>query len=134
MKCFQEFIEMRTGGELQFINITNEVKRIVDRSGVKRGLVNVFAPHATGVIIINEDEKNLREDIKSVLDELVSKTKSYKHPFNAHSHLRSILLGFSHSIPVVNGKLSLGTWQEILWVEVDPPPRRRKIIVTVLGE
>ncbi len=133
-KIFQQEITFSTKGELQFLNLTDEVKEVVKESKIKNGLVSLFAPHATGLIILNEDESGLRRDIKEFMERIIPKEGNYIHSLNAHSHLRSLTFGVSQCIPVVNGELKLGTWQEILWVEVDVSARKRKLIVTVIGD
>jgi secondary thiamine-phosphate synthase enzyme len=109
------------------------VSRVVEKSGVKEGICLVFVPGATGAVVINENEPDLLEDFKKILEKLVPE-EGYKHPHNAHSHLRAILLGPGETIPVSGGKLVLGTWQSIFLVNLDAGPREREVIVKVLGE
>jgi len=109
-----------------FYNITYKVKEMVS---IKDGICIVFCPGSTGVIIINEDDAMLLEDLKKKLEELAPKNKIYNHPDNAYSHIRACLLGSSKTIPVKNGKLVLGEWQDILFYECDTRPRNREIIV-----
>lgn len=129
-----ESLEFRTGGEISFVDLTERVKKIVSDSQVKNGIAHVFAPHATGIIVLTEHDWNLLEDIKEILEKLMPKQANYRHPSNAHSHLRSLLLPPDRTLPVVGGKLILGTWQSILFVETDVYPRQRTVIVQVLGE
>ena len=126
--------EFRTEGEISFVDLTERVTKIVSDSHVKNGIVHVFAPHATGVIVLTEYDWNLLEDIKEILEKLMPKRAHYRHPSNAHSHLRSLLLPPDRTLPIVSGKLVLGTWQSILFVETDVHPRQRTVIVQVLGE
>ena len=116
------------------MNITGLVGDVVKRSGIKNGLVHVFAPHATGVLALIEDEPGLRADIIDVLKKLVPPEGSYRHPVNAYSHIISMLIPPDRTIPVVNGRLALGTWQSLVFIEADTHARTRRIIVQVLGE
>lgn len=94
----------------------------------------VFAGHATGVIAITEYESMLLRDIKTLLQKLVPTRGGYNHPANAHAHLRSLLLQPGKVVPVVGGRLSLGTWQSIFWIETETRPRRRTVRVLIVGE
>lgn len=134
MKVVNQSIELSTKGEIDFIDLTEKVQRMVSKSEVRNGIVHVFAPHATGVIVLTEHDWNLLEDIKSVLENLIPRRASYRHPSNAHSHLRSIFLPPDRTLPVIDGELVLGTWQSLLFVETDVHPRRRTVIIQVLGE
>jgi len=123
-----------TKGEIGFIDLTDEVQEAVAKSGVKEGLVHVFAPHATGVLVLTENEYGLLEDIKMLLEKLVPKQGKYGHPSNAHSHLRSVLFPPDKTIPVIDGRAEFGTWQSLLFVETDTYPRRRTVVMQVIGE
>lgn len=134
MKVFNESLRFSTRGEIDFIDISEKVQDLVEKSGVKDGVAHVFAPHATGILILTEYEPSLLDDIKTVLEKLVPKRALYEHPSNAHSHLRSVLLSPDKTLPVVDGKIVLGTWQSLVFVETDVHPRQRTVIVQVLGE
>jgi secondary thiamine-phosphate synthase enzyme len=134
LKIFTETFTLPTRGEIDFIDLTSRVQEIVSKYGVKEGLVHVFAPHATGIIILTENESSLLEDIKTLLEQLAPKRGRFHHPSNAHAHLRSVLLPPDKTIPVIEGRLALGTWQSLVFVETDVYPRKRTIIVQVLGE
>lgn len=128
-------ISIKTSKSTEFIDITGEVERVVEKSGVDEGTANVFTRHTTSAIIINEDESGLLGDYKDLLDSLVPKGRGYAHDRiddNAHAHLRSILLGPNKSIPISGGRLQLGTWQRIFFVELDGP-RTRSVLVQVVG-
>ncbi len=118
-------IKLRTEPN-KFYNITYEVK---EKVCIKDGICIVFCPGSTGAIIINEDDAMLLEDLKKKLSEIAPENEIYQHPDNAHSHIRACLLGSSKTIPVKNGELVLGTWQDILFYECDTKPRDREIIV-----
>ena len=106
----------------------------VSFSGVKNGVVHIFAPHATGILILTENDAALLNDIKELLEELAPKNKDYHHPSNAHSHLRSMLFPPDKTLPIVDGHMAFGTWQSLLFVETDVYPRKRTVIIQVMGE
>jgi secondary thiamine-phosphate synthase enzyme len=134
MKFLNESFTFSTRGEIDFIDLSSRVEEIVRKSGVKNGLVHVFAPHATGILILTEYESALLNDIKDTLERLIPKRGSYHHPSNAHSHLRSALLCPDRTLPIVDGRVAFGTWQSLLFVETDVYPRKRTVIVQVIGE
>lgn len=123
-----------TRGEIDFVDLSEKVQESVSESGVQNGLVHVFAPHATGVLILTENDPALLNDIKVFLERLAPKNEAYEHPSNAHSHLRSILFPPDKTLPIVNGQVTFGTWQSLLFVETDVYPRKRTIIIQVMGE
>jgi len=134
MKLFNESLTLSTRGEISLVDISRMVQDVVDKSCVKNGIAHVFAPHATGILILTEYEPSLVADIKKVLERLVPKRGDYAHPSNAHSHLRSILFSPDKTLPIIDGRLTLGTWQSLVFVETDVRPRQRTIVVQVLGE
>ncbi|ASA78179.1 secondary thiamine-phosphate synthase enzyme YjbQ [Thermococcus sp. 5-4] len=137
MKVVTKELRFSTKGEIDLVDITREVERIVEESGIENGQVLVFVPGATGAIVTIEHESGLLEDFKRALRELIPKGKGYLHDRiddNAHSHLRATLLGASECFPVLNGRLVRGTWQQIFFVELDVIPRHRRVIVQVMGE
>ncbi len=134
VKIFNESFVFSTKGEIDFIDLTGKVHEVVKKSGIKNGLIHVFAPHATGIIILTEHEPSLDKDIKDFLEKIVPKHGGYRHPSNAHSHLRSMLLSPDKTLPVIDGQAVLGTWQSLVFVETDVYSRQRTIIMQVLGE
>jgi len=134
LNLFTETLVFSTKGEIDFIDLTEKVQEVVLKCGIKDGLVHVFAPHATGVIILTENESGLLEDIKSLLEQIAPSSGRFRHPSNAHAHLRSVLLTPDKTLPIIDGRLALGTWQSLLFVETDVYPRQRSVIVQVLGE
>jgi len=134
MKVHNESFRFSTRGEIDFVDLTDKVQEAVEKSGVKNGLAHVFAPHATGILILTEYEPSLVDDIRNVLERLVPKRAAYQHPSNAHSHLRSVLLSPDKTLPVIDGRLVLGTWQSLVFVETDVHPRTRTVITQVIGE
>ena len=133
-KVFNQTISFSTKGEIEFVDVTDRVLDIVSRSLVSNGLVHVFAPHATGIMILTENEHGLLEDVKAFLETLIPRNKTYDHPSNAHSHLRSILLPPDKTLPIIDGNVELGTWQSLIFVETDVHPRRRTLIIQVIGK
>lgn len=131
---FRNVFEIKTYNRIEIKDITSEINYIVGKSDVKTGLVNVFSRHSTSGIFINENETGLLEDFTNILETLIPSEANYQHDRidnNADSHLRSFLIGNSVNAPVDNGKIELGTWQSIFFVELDGP-RTRKITVTVM--
>lgn len=134
MNVFNEKIVFSTNGEIEFKDLTGKVHDVVKKSGIKNGLVHVFAPHATGVIILTEHEPNLDQDVKDFLEKIIPKHGNYRHPSNAHSHLRSMLLSPDKTLPIIDGHVIFGTWQSLVFIETDVHSRQRTIIMQVLGE
>ena len=122
-----------TKGEIDFIDLSDKVRDTVTKSKIRNGIIHVFAPHATGILVLTENDSALLSDIKDFLEEVIPKNRLYSHPSNAHSHLRSLLLPPDKTLPVVGGKVEFGTWQSLLFVETDVYPRKRTIIIQVLG-
>lgn len=123
-----------TRGEFDIVDLTARVEEAVRGSGVKEGMALVFAGHATGVLVLNEYDPALLEDLKGFMRRLLPADGDYRHPGNAHAHLRSMLFTPSKAVPVHGGRLGLGTWQSLYWVEAERRPRRRRVEVTVVGE
>lgn len=123
-----------TKGEIDFIDLSDQVQEEVSASGIKNGLVHIFAPHATGILILTENDDALLNDTKAFLEEIVPKDAAYQHPSNAHAHLRSMLLPPDKTLPIVNGQVTFGTWQSLFFVETDVYPRKRTLIIQVIGE
>ncbi|MGC8571214.1 secondary thiamine-phosphate synthase enzyme YjbQ [Caldivirga sp.] len=137
MKVFVKELRYTSRRQVEVIDITSDVESAVNESGVKNGIVLVFAPHATAAIILNEDESGLLKDIEDKILELFPRRGNYRHNLiddNANSHLASAFLGQGKVIPLVNGSLIRGTWQNILLVELDGPRASRRVVVEVIGE
>ena len=132
----QEFA-ISTSKKQELMDITSKVNSIIQKLGIKSGLCNVFAMHATGAIIINENyDPNICLDLLDALQKLVP-SGIWRHDRidgNANSHIKSAILGPSETIPIKNGKLLLGTWQSLMFAELDGPREYRKIVVTILGD
>jgi secondary thiamine-phosphate synthase enzyme len=123
-----------TKGEIDFVDLTDMVRSAVAKSGIKNGIVHVFAPHATGILILTENDYPLLKDIELFLENLIPRNENYNHPSNAHAHLRSMMLPPDKTLPIINGVVEFGTWQSLLFVETDVYPRKRTIIIQVMGE
>ena len=135
----QDEIRLETTGHRDIHEITSDVKKTVQRSDVSTGTVHIFNIGSTGTIGTIEFEPGLEIDYPEMLDRLIPQGKEYKHEEtwhdgNGHSHLQATLAGAGLTIPVNNGGLLLGTWQQIFHLECDVKPRSRRIIITVHGE
>ncbi|MBN1357482.1 YjbQ family protein [Candidatus Bathyarchaeota archaeon] len=133
-KVFNKSFSFSTKGEIDFVDLTDQVQEVVAESAIKNGMVHVFAPHATGILVLTENDYALLNDIKAFIEEIIPKRKAYQHPSNAHSHLRSMLLPPDTTLPVIDGHVEFGTWQSLMFVETDVYPRQRKLIMQVIGE
>ncbi len=114
-------------------DITKHVENVVNKSHVKNGICNIFLRSTTSSIMINENDVMLFADYKKLFEQVAPENRMYAHTDNARSHLLSSLVGNEKSVPVSDGKLLLGKWQSIILWEFDKP-RRREIIVSVIGE
>ncbi len=121
----------------QIIDITSYINEKIDKSSVSLGLINIFAKHTTSSIIINENEEGLGYDIQNLLYDLIPESNEYSHDLidhNAHSHLKSLFLSPQETVPIVDGRMDLGTWQSVFFIELDGPRSKRKIDLTIMGE
>ena len=129
-----ERIILSTTQKIQIIDITDKIENIVENSGIKKGICQIFAPHATASIILQENEQGLKKDIIKTIKKLFY-GKNYEHDIiddNAASHLASGFLGQSKILPIENSKLIRGTWQRILFIELDGPRNYREVIVNLI--
>jgi len=120
-------VNIKTSERVELVDITEEVKSEVQKSGIVNGICVVSTPHTTTAIILNENETGLRHDILDFLEKLIPPSAGYQHDRidnNADAHLKAIILGPSETIPVMDGGLVLGTWQRIFFVELDGPRQR----------
>jgi secondary thiamine-phosphate synthase enzyme len=136
---FQEQLTVATRGHGDMYDLTAQVAAVVARSGARRGLVHVFNVGSTAAVGTIEFEPGLREDLPATLDRLMPPSRAYGHERawhdgNGHSHLQATLLGPGLTVPIGDGKLLLGTWQQVFHLECDTRPRQRTVVVTVLGE
>ena len=135
----QSSLNLSTRGHGHMADITSEVQRVVTASGIRTGIAQVFCVGSTAAVGTVEFEPGLARDIPEQLDRLLPPSREYGHEQtwhdgNGHSHLQATLQGPSLSIPVAEGKLVLGTWQQVFHLECDVRPRQRSVVVTVLGE
>lgn len=131
-------LSIKTKGEGDVVNITDTVSSAVKNSGILNGIVNVFVIGSTAALTTMEYEPGLVRDITDILERVAPKNHPYKHherwgDHNGHSHVRAALIGPCISVPLKDGKLLLGTWQQLVLLELDVRPRERKIVVTVIG-
>lgn len=119
-------IKVHTGARRQMVEITNDVQRIVDESGVQDGVVTVFCPHTTAAVTINENaDPDVKRDIQDFLGRLIPKDAGFQHAEgNSDSHIMSVLTGPSLQVIVSRGRLALGRWQGIYFCEFDGPRER----------
>ena len=128
--------EMRvnTSDRVQFVDITSEIRKLVNESKVKEGICTVFVPHTTAAVTINENaDPDVTTDMKKELNKVIPFNDNYKHlEGNSAAHIKSTLVGASESIIIENGNLALGSWQGIFFCEFDGP-RSRKVWVKILA-
>jgi len=139
MSVYSETKEIKTKGNNECLNLTKEVEQAVSRSKVRSGIATVFVPGSTAGVTTVEFAKGAVQDLKDTFDRLIPKDLPYKHPIdwgddNAHAHLRAAFLGPSVSIPIIDGKLKLGTWQQVVLLDFDTHPRTRTYIITIVGD
>ena len=126
----------------EFVDVTSQVEDAVRESSITAGTALIFSRHTTAAVVINEAEPGLQQDMERLLERLAPRADEYAHnemartipnePENGHAHCWHLLLGASETVPVVDGRLHLGTWQRVFLVELDGP-RRREIVVQVMG-
>lgn len=120
-------------------DITSQVARLVSQSGLQDGIVTIFTPSSTSGLTTIEYESGALSDLKRLFDQVTPPDQDYAHNArwgdgNGHSHVRSAMLGPSLTVPFTSGRLALGTWQQILFIDFDIRPRRRELVVQILGE
>lgn len=126
-------LKVRTNKKAEVIDITSQVAEAVKAANVSEGLCCIFVPHATAAVVVNEnDDMQIGQDLLDALDKMVPEGvwRHDKIDSNGAAHLKSAILGPSETIPVQNGRLALGTWQSVMFVELDGP-RDRKVMVSV---
>jgi len=145
MTIKHEILTIETDAGIGIYNITPQIEQLLWASGIKNGQAVVFSRHTTTALAINEYEERLLEDVKVHLRKLAPESAKYLHndlhlrdvppdePENAHSHLMAMMLSSSEVIPVLGGTLALGTWQSVLFFELDGP-RKRTVLVQISGE
>lgn len=137
MGVFNKEYVFATKGEIDILDVTDYVTSSVTESKLLNGVVTVFTPEENCALVLMEYERGLVQDLKRQIGRLVPQDEGYVHDTiddDAHSHLRTAMLGSSLSVPFVNSNLSLGAWQQILLLELGKRPNTRKVMVQVLGE
>jgi secondary thiamine-phosphate synthase enzyme len=137
MKSHTEYIWFNTKKHREYINITSQVEEILAKSGIQEGMVLVSAMHITAGVYVNDAETGLIQDIDEWLEALAPFKPEYRHhrtgETNGDSHLKSLLIHHEVIVPVTNGSLDFGPWQQIYYAEFDGQ-RRKRLIVKVMGE
>jgi len=139
MPVFTEFVEMSTSGFNEMYDITDDVAAIIADCSLKDGTVTVFVPGATGGVTTVEYEPGLRKDIPEAFEKIAPMGVDYHHDENwndgnGFSHVRASLLGPSLVVPFIGKKLTLGAWQQIVFIDFDNRERHRKLVVQIMGE
>jgi secondary thiamine-phosphate synthase enzyme len=132
-------LTLSTRGNADVHDITDELARLVAESGLTSGTLTVFCPSSTSGVTTIEYEPGAVADLRRLFDEIIPPGRTYAHEAawqdgNGHSHVRAALLGPSLTIPFVNGRLTLGTWQQVIYIDFDVRARRRELVVQMVGE
>ncbi|MGE0882487.1 MAG: secondary thiamine-phosphate synthase enzyme YjbQ [Blastocatellales bacterium] len=137
MKSHTKYLVFNTKNRREYINITDEVAQAVADSGVKEGLVLVSAMHITAAVYVNDAEEGLIADIDEWLEHLAPTRTDYRHhqtgEDNGDAHLKNLLMHHQVLLPITNGRLDLGTWQQVYYAEFDGQ-RRKRLIIKIIGE
>lgn len=139
MTVLTKIIQIKSKGEMDIINITNQAMAAIGESNIKNGIITVFVSGSTAAVTTIEYEPGLIYDFPEMLSRVAPKHIQYKHDNtwhdgNGHSHVRASLLGPSLTIPIVEGNMSLGTWQQLILLELDTRARNRNVILQLIGE
>ena len=138
MDVDSDTIEFSTQGNDDVRDLTDRVRQCVEESGYTNGTVTVFCPGSTGGVTTIEYEPGLVEDIQAAVERVFPRGLRYRHnelnhDDNGHSHVRAAMVGPSLTVPFVQGRLTLGTWQQIVFLDFDSGPRQRRLVVQVIG-
>jgi secondary thiamine-phosphate synthase enzyme len=139
MAIYSTTLKLDSRGDADILDITDPIASAVVESEIKNGTVTVFTPSATSALTTIEYESGCLADLRRLFNEIVDPDRPYAHNArwgdgNGHSHVRAALLGPSITVPFIQGRLTLGTWQQIIFVDFDNRPRRRELVVQVMGE
>lgn len=139
MDVVTKTISLSTKGNADVLDITDQVSKCVRESKLENGIVTVFCPSSTSALTTIEYESGCITDLRRLFDEIVDPNRHYAHNArwgdgNGHSHVRAALLKASFTVPFVSQRLTLGTWQQIIYVDFDNRSRRRELVVQVMGE
>lgn len=138
MKVISKTIQLSSKGQDDVIDITKQVSNIVKDSNIENGTVTIFVVGSTAAVTTIEYEPGLINDFPEMLSRIIPKNIEYEHDNtwhdgNGHSHVRASLVGPSLTVPIINGKLTLGTWQQIVLLEMDTRPRNRNLILQIMS-
>lgn len=138
MKIFTTHLTLSTKGDTDIIDLTNKVQSHIENYNLKEGQITLFVPGSTAALTTMEFEPNLVKDIKEVFDDIVPDNVEYAHHMtwgdhNGHSHVKASLLGPFLTVPFKEKKLTLGTWQQIVFIDFDTSSRKRNIIMQIIG-
>src|SRR3989338_4288076 len=137
MKSFTQYLWFNTRKHREFINITEQVEEFLSKSGIKEGFCLVSAMHTTAAIYVNDADSGLLEDFDEMLERLAPFNENYNHHHtgesNGDSHMKSLLVHHEVTLPVTNGKLDLGPWQQVYYAEFDGE-RKKSVVMKVIGE
>jgi secondary thiamine-phosphate synthase enzyme len=139
MKVVSDTIKLQTKGEGDMIDMTSQLSNIVKESKIKNGAVTIFVSGSTAAVTTIEYESGLIHDFPEMLSRIVPNDLEYEHDNtwqdgNGHSHIRSSLIGPNITIPIIDGKLTLGTWQQVVLLEMDTRSRNRTVILQIMGQ
>lgn len=139
MAVISKSISLSTKGNADIHDITYQITNTISNSGLRDGMVTIFCPSSTSALTTIEYESGAVSDLRRLFDEIIPINREYAHnerwhDGNGHSHVRAALLGPSITIPFVDRQLTLGTWQQVIYVDFDNRPRQRKLIVQLVGE
>ena len=132
-------IQLSTRGNADVADITKQIAQVIRESKLSNGTVTVFCPSSTSALTTIEYESGVVSDLRRLFDEIIPQNREYAHNArwgdgNGHSHVRAALLKASLTVPFVSGRLTLGTWQQIIYVDFDNRSRNRELVVQVIGE
>lgn len=142
MRIYSSSFSIQSRKKMEIIDVTSKISGVIECSGIKNGIISIWVPHTTAAIAINEHDPDLWEDILAVMEKLVPIRGDYRHNAkyswipseqNAHAHILNCLIKPSVTVPIEGGQMLLGTWQSILFIEMDGP-QTRTVQVNIIGE
>jgi len=139
MSVYYDELKFKTSGEVDMVDITSDVQEVITKSKISNGIVCIFVNGSTGSITTVEYEPGLQKDIPRALEKIAPKNIPYSHhetwhDDKGHSHVRASIMGPSITMPIREGQLVHGTWQQVVFIELDTSPRNRTVMVQIVGE
>ncbi|MGC9445023.1 MAG: secondary thiamine-phosphate synthase enzyme YjbQ [Candidatus Methanospirareceae archaeon] len=139
MSVVTKELAFQTRGEVELVDLTAQINGALRETGIEAGIVTIFVPGATGAVTTIEYEPGLLQDLPDALERLFPRTIEYQHELrwhdgNGHSHIRAAFLGPSLTVPFKDQSMLLGTWQQVVFVELDVRRRSRRVILQIMGE